>query len=1172
MPIRARLLPESQVDSPTAGLPKVRFRWRSGAIFAVSLAMSLPGVITLRAIAHAQVSQDYHHTAWNIENGVGAVYDIQQASSGYLWLTTSRGIFRFDGVRFQSVDEVTNGAVHNSELISFFLSSTGGVWLTTRSAGLLLWKDGKVTTFPDRRCTPALQSGGVAEDRDGSLWIQASVGLTRLRGSVCEQFGANYGYPGGFPTAILLDRSGTLWVKMANGPLLFLSADQSKFEISPHGGGATTNASFLHQAGDGSIWLSDNHGLRRVDSNAGIPQAANPLSGRDKGNARFGDFTFAADDSMWVVTSHGVRRFDHFEQRKASAITEKTPGEEFAPAQGLSSDAAWVILVDREGSIWVGTNSGLDRLRRTALSMVTLPHAQEHQFSIAVGDQGSIWTGNASLPLTHVAADGSITTFPKTRQTNCVRRDRNGTIWSAGEGDARLWHSSGPGLVPVHYPNEEIDDVVAIAVDRNNDPWISTINRNVFRLVQGTWINQDQALGKKPGVLGTMTMDAEGNIWFGFSSSVVRWDGSTFQKNTFSEHNVSETTMSVRGEHVWLAGLGGVQLYSRGQVHTVRWQNEEMPGRVYGIVETETGDLWMNGSSGITHISREELDKWLRDPAYVVYGERLDALDGLPGLSVERFPEPSVVESEKGKLWFATNKGIVSLDPAALDKNRNRIPPPVTISSIISNGKAFAGSSHPELPPHTEMLEINYTALSLAIPARVLFRYKLEGIDTGWQSAGTRRQAFYTNLPPGRYKFHVIACNNDGVWNDMGAVLDFSIAPAWYQTTLFRALCVCLAFLPLWALYQLRVQQLRREEEKLREAIETIPAMVWIAGPDWAVQFRNRRVVDYTGLPQLGKGEKGGAISVHPEDKDRIVRRLGASSASGEPFEEEMRIRRIDGEYRWFLCRAVPLRDKRGKIVKWYGAATDIQDRRRAEELQAELAHTNRVSMLGELAASISHELKQPISAAVMDAQASLRWLSRDQPDLEQVRRATAAIMKDGMRAADIIDRLRSLYKKSPPQREPVDVDEIIGEMGLLMRSEANEYAVSIRTDLAADLPKITADRVQLQQVLMNLMLNGIEAMKETGGVLTVKTGRGEDDQVLISVSDTGAGLPIGREDEIFNAFFTTKPQGSGMGLAISRSIVESHGGSLWATSNDGQGATFHFTLPTAAVEVSAAI
>ncbi|WP_246153262.1 sensor histidine kinase [Terriglobus albidus] len=391
-----------------------------------------------------------------------------------------------------------------------------------------------------------------------------------------------------------------------------------------------------------------------------------------------------------------------------------------------------------------------------------------------------------------------------------------------------------------------------------------------------------------------------------------------------------------------------------------------------------------------------------------------------------------------------------------------------------------------------------------------------------------------------------------------------TILPAFYQTTWFRFLCVAALLAFLWGLHQLRVQQLRRQEGKLREAIETIPAMVLILGPDGGVQFRNRRWVEYTGLSQLGNAEGFEKTAIHPEDLDRTLRRWGACFASGEPYEDEMRVRRTDGEYRWFLARAVPLRDKRRKVVKWYCAATDIQDRKLAEELQAELAHTNRVSTLGELAASISHELKQPISAAVTSSQASLRWLNRDRPDLDEARRATAESVKDGVRAAHIIDRLGSLFKKTPPQRESVDADEIIGEMVLLLRGEANRYAVSIRMDLAADLPKIMADRVQLQQVLMNLMLNGIEAMKETGGVLTVKTGPGEGGQVLISVSDTGVGLPDGRADEIFNAFFTTKPQGTGMGLAISRSIVESHGGRLWATSYDGQGATFHCTLPTA--------
>jgi signal transduction histidine kinase len=230
--------------------------------------------------------------------------------------------------------------------------------------------------------------------------------------------------------------------------------------------------------------------------------------------------------------------------------------------------------------------------------------------------------------------------------------------------------------------------------------------------------------------------------------------------------------------------------------------------------------------------------------------------------------------------------------------------------------------------------------------------------------------------------------------------------------------------------------------------------------------------------------------------------------------------------------------------------------------------------MMGELAASLSHELKQPIAAAIADAKTCLRWLTRDQPDLEEARKATMRTMKDGTRAAEIIDRLRSFYKKgAPPERELVDVNELVCEMLVLLRSEASRYSICTCTDLAAELPKVMADRVQLQQVLMNLMLNGIEAMKDTAaGELTMKSELGQDGQLLISVGDTGVGLPAENADQIFNPFFTTKAQGSGMGLAICRSIVESHGGRLWASANNGRGATFQFTLPAEVTASSSSV
>jgi C4-dicarboxylate-specific signal transduction histidine kinase len=281
-----------------------------------------------------------------------------------------------------------------------------------------------------------------------------------------------------------------------------------------------------------------------------------------------------------------------------------------------------------------------------------------------------------------------------------------------------------------------------------------------------------------------------------------------------------------------------------------------------------------------------------------------------------------------------------------------------------------------------------------------------------------------------------------------------------------------------------------------------------------------------------------------------------------------VRYRRADGQYRWFLARAVPLRGERGKIVKWYCTSTDIEDRKRAEQerekmrqLEDDLAHINRVSMLGEMAASLAHEIKQPIAAAMTSANSCIEWLAHEPPNLDRARAAAAKIDKYGNRAAEIIDRIRSLYKKSPSQRELVDVNGIILEIFTLLQGEAVRSSIAMRTDLAAELPKIMADRVQLQQVFMNLMLNAVEAMENSGGELAVKS-QLQDGQLQFSVSDTGLGLPMEKMDQIFSAFFTTKPQGSGMGLAISRSIVESHGGRLWASANGGRGAIFHFTLP----------
>ena len=693
-------------------------RWLAGVVLIMRLVANA-GEPAIRAASRQMT--DFHHAMWTSDTGLGAVFDIQQASDGYLWLTTSTGVFRFDGVRFQSVEEVTNGAVENTQIHSAFLSPSGGVWLKTRAAGLLFWKDGRLNVFTDRRCTPALQMEGLAEDEDGALWIQGSAGLFRMRESACEQVGAEHGYPGGFPAAILVDSKGTVWVRTLAGDILFLPQGQSKFQRLRYAAGAIAAAyvlaapahgAFLHEAPNGAIWLSDDYGLRRVSDSAGAAVVSSPPGKSGKENIQFGDFTFATDGSLWAASDKGVWRFDHVERWQTPIAMENFPGEMFTTEQGLSSNAAWKVLIDRESSIWVGTNTGLDQLRRTTLTALTFPQTQEHDFGVTAGDEGFVWTGNRSMPLTRVAAEGSITTFPETHGTVCLRRDRTGTIWSAGGGDSKLWRYSATGLTSLHYPEEEAGPVISLAVDCNGDPWITTAIGGTYHFDHGEWSRQNETLGKRPGIIGAMTGDDAGNVWFGFSNYVIRWDGNTYERFSFPNgaRGVSESTMSVRGDHVWLGGSGGIQLFTQGHFYILRWKDQDLPGRVSGVVETETGELWANGSSGVTHVSAAELARWLDNRTSSISAEHFASLDGLPGYSAERIPEPSVVESREGRLWFATTKGIAWLDPAKLEENRNRIPPPVTISSMFANGKTYAASNDLALPAHTEKLEIDYTA------------------------------------------------------------------------------------------------------------------------------------------------------------------------------------------------------------------------------------------------------------------------------------------------------------------------------------------------------------------------------------------------------------------------------------------------------------------------------
>jgi PAS domain S-box-containing protein len=489
--------------------------------------------------------------------------------------------------------------------------------------------------------------------------------------------------------------------------------------------------------------------------------------------------------------------------------------------------------------------------------------------------------------------------------------------------------------------------------------------------------------------------------------------------------------------------------------------------------------------------------------------------------------------------------------------------------------------------------------------------------------------------------------------------------------------------------------EIRKSEDRLRLVIDTIPTLVWRAGPDGVPDFLNQTALDYTGL-SLDQAETGWPRAFHPDDKKGMLVKWSAIRASGMPGELEARLRRFDGEYRWFLFRGVPLRDDHGTIVKWYGSSTDIEDRKRAEEelrrseaklveaqrvsqtgsfvwnlftgervgskeffrilgydeprsvtfemvldrahpedrarvetaieraarngedldyehrllmpdgsvkyvhvvahsvrdqadqlefigavvdvtstkqaeeklhkAQMQLAHVMRVTTLGELTASIAHEVNQPLAAIITNAEACLRWLDRETPDLPAARRSVEWVINGGNRASEVIRRVRSLAKKSDIEKVPLDVNDVVKEVIVLVQRELSSHLVSLRTELAPALPTILGDRVQLQQVIINLVMNGIEAMlpiTDRPRELVIRSGQDEAHRVLLSVTDCGVGISAENAKRLFDAFFTTKSSGMGMGLSICRSIVEAHEGRLSVLPNQGPGATFQFVLPS---------
>jgi PAS domain S-box-containing protein len=369
---------------------------------------------------------------------------------------------------------------------------------------------------------------------------------------------------------------------------------------------------------------------------------------------------------------------------------------------------------------------------------------------------------------------------------------------------------------------------------------------------------------------------------------------------------------------------------------------------------------------------------------------------------------------------------------------------------------------------------------------------------------------------------------------------------------------------------KLAVERLQASELNLRRMTETIPEMLWSATPDGAIDYCNARILDYTGFPVEELMGNVWEKLLHPDDVDQAVRMWMSCVTTGGPYRDEVRaFRAADQMYRWCVTSALPLLDQQGRILKWYGTIVDMHDWKQAQEdlrnTQAELAHMTRVMTMGELAASIAHEVNQPLAAIIASCDSCTAWLESNPPNLEKARAATNRMIQAATQANEIVQRVRAFFKKTSSAKLILGINEAIEEAIQLIQGEVLRKDVSLHVKLDRYLPRVLGDRVQLEQVILNLIINGMEAMVASNcqpRQLVVQSTREEPGEILVSVADTGPGIAKELMTKMFNPFFTTKPEGMGMGLSISRSLIEAHGGRLWVTANEPRGAIFQFALP----------
>lgn len=774
------------------------------------LAVALPARAQIPRLGFEQ----FKHTRWTVDDGaptdIGA---IAQTPDGYLWLGTTKGLYRFDGVTFEHIAPPAGSRMDRQDAASLWVTRSGELWVGYGTGGIAAYRGGRLVDLGMPR--PPSSNWPIVETSDGAIWVAfrarfSEKRLTRLFKGRWEFVAEPLGLPAGSISAMTVGPDGALWISVTR-------EDDSSLVYLPRGGKRFLPAPYPHSglqqglATDpaGRLWLSDRSGVRvLLDRDGKPPATSNLLPAVPKGS--FMGMVFDRHGGIWGTTGgQGLYYLPIADPLRRSPDDRLW---RFDSKQGLTSDLAYTQFVDAEGSVWIGTNNGLDRFRpASALPERGIPTT--NSALMAGSTDGSVYV--MSDEGLYLVAPGQVPRPIRNGGYTMICKARDRGIWAIEPN--RVYRFIGD-RVTQSFAMPPGGEIAGVCAEGRDGLFIRLMSMKMMRHdAQGWHVVTEPEAAERSGEHWNFFATAEGDIAYWADEDLVRIRGGRKMVTSLRSAGISPFShMWVGPREIYIAGNGGVVRVRGDELRSISATRFPWVSELRGLVQTGRGQSWLMGDNAIWLVATADLERAFEDPRAPLPRRQFDIQDGpIAGLGPANTAGEKGLLGGDGRIWFETSKEAIFFDPARLA--RNMVPPGVAIGSVSVGDRSFRDPADLVLPPGTRSLDIAYAGLSLAVPQRVQFRYRLEGVDDDWVDPGARRLASYANLGPGNYRFQVIASNNDGVWNRTGATLRFRIEPTFFQSTWFLLIELLGAGLLLWILVSIRIRQV---SSRLRAALE----------------------------------------------------------------------------------------------------------------------------------------------------------------------------------------------------------------------------------------------------------------------------------------------------------------------------------------------------------------